>query len=450
MKKILFICIALSYTAIKIMAQSSTDAPLTNSPFSRFGLGDFINGNFAASAGFGNLSATYNDPYHLNALNPAASSSLLSTSYEVGIYGKRSTLDDGIQKNNIWGGHINYLALGFPLRNQINELLDKKKKSNTKWGMNFALLPYTTVGYNIQSVQKLPNVDTIISAYRGRGGTYKLMWGNSFAYKGLSVGLNVGAFFGTINNDRIVGFYNLTEDYEDNFQFNSKYNGLTWNLGAQYTYEFKKKVGSKSEPSGKKIIFGAHGNPALSFKTKSAQTIRRVNYAYSFSGLSDTLFKERLAGLNGTGKLPTEFALGVMYQKENKFRVGINYAAGLWSKYENSLQQDVLKNSYTISTGLEYTPEYNSYNNYLKRVRYRFGANYGKDPRVVKGEQIENKSLTLGFGFPLVMPRQQISFVDIAFEFGQIGISSFKDNYGKVVLGFTMNDNSWFYKRRFN
>lgn len=449
MKKIFSICLFLSYT-FQIFAQSSTDAPLTNSPFSRFGLGDFINNNFAASAGFGGLSATYNDAYHINALNPAASSSLLSTAYEIGIYGKRSTLDDGTQKNNIWGGHINYLALGFPLRNQINELLDKKQKSKTKWGMNFALLPYTTVGYNIQSIQKLPNVDTVISAYRGRGGTYKLMWGNSVAYKGLAVGINIGTLFGTINNDRIVGFYNLTDDYEDNFQYNSKYNGFIWNLGAQYTYEFKKKVGSKEEPSGKKIIFGAYGNSAQNFRTRSTQTIRRINYAYSTSGLNDTLFKERLAGVKGTGKLPAEFTLGVMYQKENKLRVGVNYATALWSNYENTIQNDKLKNSYTLSTGVEYTPEYNSYNSYFKRVRYRLGVNYGTDPRVIKDEQIKNKSVSVGFGLPLVMPRQQISFVDISFELGQIGISSFKDNYGKVTLGFTMNDNSWFYKRRFN
>jgi hypothetical protein len=449
MKKIFSIGLVLSY-AIHTFSQSSTDAPLTNSPLSRLGLGDFVNNNFAASAGFGGLSATYNDAYHLNILNPAASANLQSTAYEIGVYAKRSTLDDGNQTNDVWGGHINYLALGFPLRNQINELLDRKKKSPMKWGMTFALLPYTNVGYNIQSVQKLPNVDTVISAYRGRGGTYKLMWGNSMNYKGLAVGLNVGALFGTINNDRIIGFYNLVDDYEGQFQYKSKYNGFVWNLGVQYTYDIKKKVGSRVEPSGRKITIGAFGNPAQRFNSSSTQTIRRINYSYTNATGSDTLFKERLAGVKGSGRLPTEIVLGAMYQKENKLRIGINYAAAFWSQYRNTIQNDRLKNGYTLSTGIEYTPEYNSYNSYLKRIRYRFGATIGNDPRTIKDEQIKNKSLSVGLGFPLIMPRQQISFVDITFELGQLGASTFTDTYGRLILGFTMNDNSWFYKRRFN
>jgi hypothetical protein len=449
-----FLFFLFSLTSLTLSAQVDNEVPLDNSPFSRFALGDFVNNNFAASSGFGGLSATYNDPYHLNILNPAAASSLKSAAYEIGIYGKNANLKDAKTSSNVWSGHINYLALGFPLKNQINELLDQRQKSKTRWGMHVALMPYTSVGYNIQAIQKLPNIDSVVYAYTGKGGTYKLMWGNSVAFDNFSVGVNLGYFFGTVKNDRIISLYNVTNDYEDDLKYDTRYNGFVWNIGTQYTYDIMKKVGSKMEKSGKKVIFGAYGNSAHNFNTTSAQTIRRLNYSYrtASGGLEvDTLFKERRNGVTGKGKLPAEFGLGVMFEKENKLRVGINYTAGFWSQYQNELQNaDVLKNSFTLSTGIEYTPEYNSYNRYTKKIRYRAGVHYGKDPRVIKGEQMTNVGLNIGFGLPLVMPRQQVSFVDITFDFGKTGVSVLSENYGKVTFGFTLNDNSWFYKRRFN
>ncbi len=452
MKKhlLLYLFFSCTYT---LLAQVANDVPQDNSPFSRFALGDFVNNNFAASSAFGGLSATYNDPFHLNVLNPAASNNLRSTAYEIGIYGKRATLDDNKNKTNVLSGHINYLALGFPLRNQINELLDKRQQAKTKFGMHLALTPYTTVGYNIQARTQVPAIDTVIYDYKGKGGTYKLMWGNSIGYKGFSAGINLGYFFGTIKNDRIISLYKVQNDYEDNFQYDTKYNGFVWNIGTQYTYEIKKKVGKKLENTGKRFIFGAYGNSATRFTSTSAQTIRRINYSYgnAFGGIqTDTLFKERRTGVKNKGKLPAEFSLGVMYEKDGKLKVGVNFVSALWSKYENGLQNEALQNAYTISTGIEYTPEYNSYNKYLRRIRYRAGLHYAADPRVVKGEQLKTSGVSFGFGLPLVMPRQQVSFVDITFDVGKTGVSVLTENYAKVTLGFTLNDNSWFYKRRFN
>ena len=54
-------------------------------------------------------------------------------------------------------------------------------------------------------------------------------------------------------------------------------------------------------------------------------------------------------------------------------------------------------------------------------------------------------------GLPITLPRQQVSFVNLGFEFGQNGgNTTLTETYGRVTLGFTLNDNSWFYKRKFN
>lgn len=86
----------------------------------------------------------------------------------------------------------------------------------------------------------------------------------------------------------------------------------------------------------------------------------------------------------------------------------------------------------------------------MKRVRYRAGAYYRQDPREINGKNLDDIGVTLGFGFPLILPRQQTSFVNAAFEIGKIGTDSpIEETYYKLTVGFTLNDNTWFYKRRF-
>ncbi|MEL6721499.1 MAG: hypothetical protein AAFP82_22565, partial [Bacteroidota bacterium] len=122
----------------------------------------------------------------------------------------------------------------------------------------------------------------------------------------------------------------------------------------------------------------------------------------------------------------------------------------LWSNYENEAKPDVLNDSYRISAGVEWTPDYLSYNNYFKRIRYRLGAFYQTDPRSFNDEQLTKTGLTLGLGFPLILPRQQTSFINFAMEAGQFGLEeAINENYIKFTLGFTLNDNLWFFKRKY-
>lgn len=147
-----------------------------------------------------------------------------------------------------------------------------------------------------------------------------------------------------------------------------------------------------------------------------------------------------------------ELGGGIMYQKPDKFRLGINYSTALWTNYENETKPESLKDAYEISIGGEIIPEYDSYNNYFKKMRYRFGAFYKTDPRSDGfNEQLTGYGITLGVGFPIILPRQTTSFVDIAFEVGRFGSDqALMENYINMTVGFTLNDDKWFIKRKFN
>jgi hypothetical protein len=63
---------------------------------------------------------------------------------------------------------------------------------------------------------------------------------------------------------------------------------------------------------------------------------------------------------------------------------------------------------------------------------------------------LDDVGFTLGLGFPIILPRQQTSFINAALEVGKLGADSpISETYFRITAGYTFNDNSWFYKRRF-
>lgn len=422
--------------------------PKDNSPYSRLGLGDLSNQNLASSIGLAGLSAAFNDPFHLNLINPASSAFLRATAFEVGFNSEYSSLKNPNETAGLWNGNLNYLAVGFPLINPINEVLDRKS-NDIGWGMQFALVPFSTVGYDIQNTETLDTL-TISNNYRGSGGTYRFLWGNAFRYKDLSFGINIGYTFGKISNSRFINFDNLsTHHFFNDLLEETSIGGFYWNVGVQYQYVFK-KPGKDGEqiPTGKKIIFGINANPASDFNTNTSQLFLRIPRPGSFS-TADTI--SSATDILGSGRLPAELNLGIMYEKTNKFKLGVNYKQTNWSSYENEAKPEMLSNSFTFSVGGEFIPDIISYNNYFERVRYRFGAFYGKDPRSFGGEQLTEYGVSFGMGFPIILPRQQTSFINMALEAGQFGISDvLQETYIRMTLGFTLNDNTWFFKRKFN
>lgn len=423
--------------------------PKDNSPFSRFGIGDLLNQNFASNIGMGGLSAAQHDPLHLNILNPASLAFLRSTAFEVGFNGEFSSLENkGGESSTSWNGNLNYIAIGFPLKNPINEVLDRKQ-SDIGWGMNLALVPYSIVGYDIETDVQVDTFQTS-NRFRGSGGTYRFLWGNAVRYKDLSIGLNLGYLFGKVSNQRYVFFDNLPAHYYFN-DLLSEYSisGFNWNIGVQYDYVFKEaQKDGTMKPTGKKLTFGAYGNSATKFSTNSNELFMRIPVPLSFGG-ADTISSQQ--GIIGSGQLPAEFSFGIMYEKVNKLKLGINYKMATWSQYENDAQPEDLENNYQIAIGGQFIPDVLSYNRYLKKVRYRFGVFYGTDARSLNGEQLKEYGVSIGFGLPIILPRQQTSFINLAFEAGQFGLSdALNETYIKLNVGFTLNDNTWFFKRKFN
>ncbi|HHS95946.1 MAG TPA: hypothetical protein ENJ45_05085 [Phaeodactylibacter sp.] len=453
-----------------LMASAAFAQPKINSPYSRIGLGDLENLNYAALNGYGDLSAAFNDFAHSNFRNPASLSFLRTTSFELGLNARYGKLSFKEEEADVWSGNLSYFSLAFPTRNISSRLLDRDK-SPIFWGMGFSLQPYSTVGYDVQTTAIEPGVDTIINTYRGTGGTYQLQWAHGIHYKWsanndstthkLAIGASVGYLFGNIENNQAVDFVNLENHYFDLFENDQSIRGLLWNLGLQYEYAFPNKGRSIRHTDRSRLTIGAYGHSSNKININTERIIRRRNLFYPNAAL-DTLEAGTFTDSLFSGKLPPEFGLGFMYRfRKGKatWKVGADYSMTKWSKYFNDAKGERtgdLQDAYNISFGAEFVPnDYLSVNNYFERIRYRIGAFYGRDPRggaiVGINESLTRSGITLGLGLPIII-KNESSFVNIAFQLGQLngGEGAINDAYAKLIVGFTFNDSNWFYKRKFN
>lgn len=421
-----------------------------NSPYSRFGIGEITDNNFNHTRQMSGLGASYLDGYHINIVNPASYSFLNSTAFDVGLFAKRTWIEDSKTTTKIWSGNLDYISLAFPLTNPINEVYDGVR-SNYKLGMAITLMPHSTVGYNISSLDSIAGIGLFNRNYIGTGGTYKLLWGNSLRYKDFSFGVNAGYLFGKIQYERNA-VYEASE-YAYNTIFSNNYNvsGFLWNAGVMYTKVLNaKEIKDNRNLASKRISIGLHANSATGFNTSSNINDRLIQQITTSVFNIDTI--NSVVDSAGSGRLPAEVGLGVTFYSGEKSAIGINFSSSFWSQYFNEAAGDLkgeLKNANKLSIGGYYRPNYKSFDNFFKRVYYRYGVYYNTDPRVVANEQIETYGVTMGFGMPFVFQRK-ISHVNLGLNLGVRGQNTpISEKFVKITLGVTFNDDEWFLKKKY-
>lgn len=437
----LLLLVAASWT---MMAQ----VPQELSPFSRLGLGDFHYQNTPTTLSMGGFSAGFGDAYRINLQNPASLGYLRTATFEAGLFLERSKIEFEDQSATSLNGNLSYLSLGFALKNSLNQVLDRKV-SKWKWGMNFALIPYTKVNYDVRQTTSDPATGRVRTEFAGSGGTNKFVMSNGVQYGNFSAGVTLGYLFGSIENKRNVFFIDLPNSYQDIFTDEIGIKGFVYDLGVMYKFDFGKNAENPNAPAKQTLTVGAYGHTATNFSTSTTRLRSRLNPTYI--NIADTIQSQ--IDIAQTGKLPTELTLGFTFRHKSKWLFGLDYTYSYWENYENPAADfneenaRTLSNSSRIAGGFQITPNATSYNRYLKRVSYRFGGYYFDDPRLT---DLKTYALTFGAGFPIVLSRQRTSFFNLAFEIGQTNSDTIDENFYKVSLGFSLNDNSWFFKRKFN
>lgn len=423
----------------------SQEKPREYSPYSRFGIGDMADQNFNVISQFGGAAAGYSDRNLLNPVNPASLGFLKNAAFEVGLSTKFNSLSNGTNTSKFFGGGLDYLAIGLPLVNAINEALDRKQKK-VHIGTMFALKPFSFVGYDIAQTDSITGTGRYTRSYTGNGGTYEFKWQNGIDYKGLSGGIGISYVFGRMSYTRQIDLLSVPLPYATVFKDHISLRSFRWNWGLQYRLKLEALEEGVTESSNF-LSFGIYGISSQGFNTTTDQLYIRqlLNDA---TGITDTI--RNIKNVSGTGKLPGELALGIYYNKDYKLQASAQYSFSNWSNYLNTAKPEQLKNTRTLSLGLAYTPDINSFDNFLKRVTYRIGLRAGTDPRFFDNEQLKTLTVTFGASAPFVFQRK-VSFANFAVEIGNIGIADkLKSKFIQLKLGFTLNDDEWFLKRKYN
>ncbi|MDA9345185.1 hypothetical protein N9Q99_02140 [Flavobacteriales bacterium] len=401
----------------------------TNSPYSRFGIGNLNNSSSADQFGMGGSSVVYNSPDVINFNNPATYSSFKAKSFlfttSLNSSASRFTNSNNIQYEN--NTSFSKIALGFPVNQYIS--------------VSSGLLPFSNVGYQLD-YNDTENFleDTVSISSIGKGGLSKYYLGASVKlHKTLSVGVNASYLFGGLSR-------NKTADFNNSSIFNvssvdrTNITGVSFETGLFFNTDL-------SEDNN--ISFGLTYNHNANLNAR--RTLLGTTYELNNSLLiiKDT-FQNEVE--NGTIVLPSKLSAGIMYTSQ-KWLLLANYSFQNWSDYNLTFgeerEDDNLENSVCVSSGLQYTPEFNSVTKYWKRINYRMGARYDKTYLSLNDLQLTEKSLSFGLGLPV---KRSNSFYNIGMEVGKQGTTQDKliqERFVRFTFGVTFKG-LWFVKRKYD
>jgi len=398
----------------------------TSSPYSRYGIGELANQSMGRSIGMGGISYGLRLPFEININNPASYTAIPRNIFlfQVGLKSQRT--DYSTENSEITNYDFSLSSLNVAFR------------ANKFWAMSFGLTPVSNIGYNIQTEDSVTLDDytsNFENHYIGEGGISQLYFGNSFMYKGLSVGFNASYYFGTISK-RIestltdVGYSSFLLDIED-----VKVKDFRFKYGIQYNDSIFKKYSF--------TVGGFFEN-----KTDlSGELFKYSNRTLTVGGIatvSDTILNDTIN--SGQIELPMSYGAGFTFMTK-QFIFGFDYKTSLWKDVlifgEN---QNELTNSSKFSFGVEYTRDYTS-KEFAKTINYRLGGYYGNSNLYLNNTQIKDAGINFGIGIPTKIGTK----INIAFGVGQRGTTEnnlLKETYYKINLNFNMSDR-WFVRRKF-
>ena len=402
-----------------------------NSPYSRYGLGDFVPGQNILNRGMGGLSSAFADYSSVNFTNPASYASLKITTFDIGLdYNSRSlrALNPPRKFNS---------AYLIPSCMQIGLPLSKKKN----WGMNIGLRPITRINYDILLNTRISGIDSAQYSYLGNGGTYQAFTGMAYGTKNLSIGFNAGYMFGNKEYSTRLSFVNDTINYKTtNSADTTRFGGLFFNAGIQYKIKLNEKT---------ILRLGFHGN--LSTSMKATRNISRETIAYNPNAgvvVIDSIYSSQ--DQKGTIVHPSSWGAGFMFEGENMWMFGGEIGVANWADYRYFGTADKMVNNWTGRIGGQFVPDFKS-SNYWQRVTYRIGASFGPD-NVQLNKAIPQYMFSFGTGLPVRrnVYTNQYTTINTAFELGFRGNKSndIRENIFRFSLGLSLSD-IWFNKPKY-
>ncbi|MDQ1161301.1 hypothetical protein QE422_001669 [Chryseobacterium sp. SORGH_AS 447] len=408
---------------------------LSNSPYATYGIGDVKYDNTIETTSMGGISTAFISDFtsNFNFANPANNANFELTSIKLEATNENNYFktDYNNTKATKHSTYLSNISLAFPLSSKL------------KMGLSYQ--PYSSKSYNI--LHEETNQETGVTEYnrfKGSGtlNTAQIALGYKVTDK-FAVGARANYYFGNLYDLNELAYSNaeLINGYETR---NSIHN-FNFTLGASYQ--------NLNTSTDRKLTIGA----TTTFGNTSNMTTDYVNSTYFYSdAAATTKSNESIIEQRSTKSknlLPMQASLGVGYGEENQWFLSVqgDYKKGESIAYFGNILD--LQDSYRISAGGWYLPNYNNFRSYFSRIVYRYGAFYEKGNLQIAGQNINKFGVSAGVLLPFKNSSiTRMSGLELGLELGKRGTvknNLINQNFINLRVGFNFADR-WFRKTLYN
>lgn len=407
---------------------SEVSAQNSASTYSALGIGEFNFAGLTQNQGMGGMGISYGTGWQANNVNPAITTRNTIFNFQAALNYKTINVDNGTETSKVDGGGLSYLALSFPI---------KSGKLTTGMGLG----QITSVNYRLRVESQVENADLQANNFlTGDGGISEAYI--NFGYllaKNLSVGFHGSYLFGsTIRSNKLL----ITDENRVEVGNPSEYyerltvSDLGFKLGAHYLVKTSEKGN---------LHFGAIYQKFGDIKGTGFAKLAGIGQASDPDSDGDLIAND----VKGSVYIPDRFGFGVTYEKMNKYSLALEGQYQDFTAYRNFFGDPLdLQAAKKLALGFQIVPDYLSFDNIFMRSTYRIGIEWMQTPYFLNQTNINDIGISLGTSVFI----NQLSMINFAFKAGQRGTLDrglIRENYVNFTLGFSLNDNSWFYKRTY-
>lgn len=379
----------------------------TSSPFSCYGLGD-VNDNVPNSyRAMGSVGVGMRNRKVICPSQPASYTACdsLTFMFDLAADVMWTRYGDSSGKKNKANGNLSYVTLQFPLYK--------------RWvALSAGLLPFSSVGYNIELRDSVKSDYHYTQTFYGNGGVSEVYGGLSVnLFDWVAIGANVYYMFGDVVNYRSLTF----SEGEVNPVVQASalsVSSVRFREGLQFFH-----------------TFGKH-NIVLGGIFENRRTLKS-DFLLAESTQSDTVWTAE-----DIAQVPMMFGVGASYTWDNRLTLGFDFSRSYWSKTQNISGFDELRDRNKYAFGMEY--RHNPIGrNYAERMFWRVGANLSDS--YVKKITAPDYQVSIGVGFPL---RNTGTVFNATVEYGHRGSAEWlQEHYLRLTINASICEN-WFFKRR--
>ncbi|KFF11130.1 membrane protein [Chryseobacterium soli] len=407
---------------------------LSNSPYATYGIGDVKYDNTIETTSMGGISTAFISDFtsSFNFANPANNANFELTSIRLEATNENNYFKTNYNdtKSTKHSTYLSNIAIAFPLSSKV------------KMGLSYQ--PYSSKSYELQNSETLKDGTVIQNKFTGSGTLNTAQVAVSYKVnQEFSVGARANLYFGNLYD--INEFSATNSEFINGYETKNSIKNFNFTLGTSYQHLNTRT--DKKLTVGATATFGNTSNMTTDYKNST--------YYYTDTALTEkaneTIIEQKTT--SSKNLLPLQASLGVGYGSENHwfFSGQLDYKKGEDISYFGKTID--FQDSYRISAGGWYLPNYNNFRNYFSRVIYRYGAFYERGNLKLDGTSINKFGISGGVMLPFKTSSiTRMSGLELGLEVGKRGTlknNLINQNFINLRIGFNFAD-KWFRKTLYN